>query len=89
MRAEARVPAGAPEGPAESPSSGKRRRNAAVAIRKWLGAGTTKRLINHEEEALMGEGMEEEDVGLVGRAWEVDLKETRPPPGWMWEETSG
>lgn len=43
------------------------------------GAGTTKRVINHEEEALMGKGMEEEGVGLVGRAWEVDLKETRPP----------
>lgn len=29
----------------------------------------------------MGKGMEEEGVGLVGRAWEVDLKETRPPYG--------
>lgn len=50
-----------------------------MAIRKWLGAGTHKRVINHEDEALMGKGIEEECLGLAGRPWEVELKETLPP----------
>lgn len=34
-------------------------RNAAMAIKKWPGAGTNKRAINHEDEAVMGKGIEE------------------------------
>lgn len=50
-----------------------------MAIRKWQGAGTNKRVINHEAEALMGKGIEVEGFGLVGVPWEVELKETLPP----------
>lgn len=46
-----------------------------MAIKKWPGAGTNKRVINHEDEAVMGKGIEEEGFALAGRAWEVDLKE--------------
>lgn len=42
-------------------------RNAAMVIRKWLGTGLNKRLINQEDEALMGKGIEEEGLGLAGR----------------------
>lgn len=48
-----------------------------MEIRSGCWAGTNKRLINHENEALMGKGIEE-GFRVAGRAWEVTLKETVP-----------
>lgn len=74
MKQKSSSQAGIPGVPAELPRLG-----GNMAIRKRLGAGTNKRVINHEEEVLEGKGMEGNCFGLAGRPWEVDSKEALSP----------
>lgn len=64
MRVEVRVPRLVPQRRRLNSQGRKGRfRNAAMVIRKWLGPGTNKRIINQEDEALMGKGIKEEGLG--------------------------